>query len=173
MKPEDLTQGKIGSNQYLAYRIRSALNPIEIFGISTYSAKERQWAIEQFAKAYNDYDLGFIRDQLDGLKKLGLSDPTTSRDPRFFLSRAYNFLRRTSGTLPFQNDTISLAKRIWAIVRLTQRLPGPPLPDYKPDLERKIQLEIDRLPEQKWSRHCKALGLEFSKAKRGPKPKRK
>src|SRR5258707_8397004 len=108
MKPEDLTHGKIGSNQYLAYRIRSALNPIEIFGISTYSAKERQWAIEQLATAYLDYDLGFIRDQLDGLKKLSLSNPATSRDPHFFLSRAYNFLRRTSGPLPFRKYIIGL-----------------------------------------------------------------
>ncbi len=173
MKPEELTSGKIGSNQYLTYRIRSALCPVEIFGLSTYSEEEFQWAIKQITQAYEDYDLRFFRNQLEGLKKLSLSDPTISRDPRLFLSRAYDFLWRTSGILPFQNDTISIAKRIWAIVRLTQRLPGLPLPDYKPDFERKIQLEIDRLPEQKWSRHCKALGLEFSKAKRGPKPKRK
>ena len=173
MKPEDLTHGKIGSNQYFAYRIRSALNPIEIFGISTYSAKERQWAIEQLATAYDDYDLGFIRDQLDGLKKLSLSNPATSRDPHFFLSRAYNFLRRTSGTLPFREDTIRLTKRIWALARLTQSQPKLPLRNYEPEFERKIRLEIDLLPEQKWSRHCKAFGFEFSPAKRGPKPKSK
>jgi len=171
VKPEDLTQGKIGSNQYLAYKIRSALCPIEVFGLSTYSEEEFRWAIKQITQAYEDYDLRFFRDQLDGLEKLRVSNPSASRDPRFFFFRAYNFLRRTSKILPFRNDTISLAMRIWAITRLTQSLPGLPLPDYEPGFERKIRLEIDRLPEQRWSRHCKALGFEFSKAKRGPKPK--
>jgi hypothetical protein len=173
MKPEELIQGKIGSPQYLAYQIRSALNPTEIFGISTYSAEEREWAIEQLAKAYKDYDLAFLRNQLDGLEKLSLSDPATSRDPRFFFVRAYNFLHRTKGTLPFRTETISLTKRIWAIARLTQSIPKLPFPPYKPDFERMIRLEIDLLPEQKWYRIYKPFGFKFSKAKTGPKPKSK
>jgi hypothetical protein len=174
MKPGELFHGQAGSHQHLAYRIRNALNPIKIFGLFwTASEEEKQWAIDLLAKAYNDCNFNFIRGQSDGLKKLSLSKPDTSRDPRFFLFLAYKFLRRTKGILPFRNDTIQLTKRIWAITRLTQSLPELPLPDYKPTFQRKIKIEIDRLTEQKWSSHSKALGLEFSPAKRGPKPKSK
>jgi hypothetical protein len=178
-KMGELIHGKTGSNQYLAYRIRHALNPIEIFvnhaktGISTYSEEEFEWVIELLAKVYWDYDLDFFDDQKDGLKKLSSSDPSTSLDPRFFFVQVYSFLCRDKGTLPTRIETIDLAKRMWAITRLTQRIPDLPLPGYKPAFERKIRIEISGLPEQKWSRHREALGLEFSKAKRGRKPKRK
>jgi hypothetical protein len=160
-------------DELLAYQIRSALCPIEIYGVSTYSEEEFRWAIKQITQAYKDYDLRFFLDQLAELKELSLYNRSALRHPSFFLSRAYKFLRRTSESLPLRNNTITLTKRIWAIARLTQRLPGLPLPDYEPDFERKIRREIDLLPEQKWSRHCKASGLKFSKAKRGPKPKSK
>jgi hypothetical protein len=174
MKPEELIHGEIGSNQYLAYRIRSALNPIEIFGISTYSAEEIQWATEQFAKAYNDYDLGFLRDQLDGLRKLSLSDPTTSRDPRFFFVQAYMFLYRTKKkSLPTLTETIELTKRIWAITRKKHTIPELPLPRYDRGFEQLIRREIDLLPRQKWERIHRPFGFKFSKAKPGPKPKSK
>jgi hypothetical protein len=173
MKLEELTVGKIGSNQYLAFRIRFALNPIKIWGMSAPSEKERQWAIDLLAKAWENYDFDFIRGQLDGLEKLRLSDSARSRDPRFFLSRAYNFLQRTKGVLPFRLETISLAKRLWATANLTRHLPDLPLPEYEPAIERKISREMNKLPRQKWSRHFHALGLEFSPAKRGRKPKGK
>ena len=171
MKLEELTVGKIGSNQYLAYQIRSALNPIKIWGMSVPSEKEKQWAIDLLAKAWENYDFDFIRGQADGLEKLSLNDSAHSRDPRFFFFHAYNFLQRTKAILPFRNETILLAKRIWAIARLTGRIPDLPLPDYKPDLERKIRIEINNLPQRKWYSDCKTLGLEFRRAKPGPKSK--
>ena len=180
MKPEELTQGEIGSNQYLAYRIRSALNPTEIFGISTYSEEQFQEAIGVLAKAYRDYDLKFFRDQADGLKKLHQSDPVTSLDPRFFFLRAYSFLYRTKNpvkkrkkekTLPTWPETILLAKRIWVVKRILQSIPDLPLPRYEPDLEEKIRREIDLLVEQNWFRIARPYGLKFSKAK--PQLKRK
>lgn len=163
---------KDDSHEHLAYRIRAALNPVTLFDVvSTYRESEHQWAVKQLARAYNDYDLEFFRDQREGLKRLKINNPTTSRDPRFFLSRAYNFLRRSSGIPPFRSDTFRLAERMWAIARLRQRIPELPLPAYKPSFEREIRSEIEHLPTQKWSRHSEALGLEFSPAKRGPKPK--
>lgn len=170
-KWDELIHGIIGSNQYLAYRIRHALNPIEIFGVSTYSEEEFQWAIELLAKAYADYDLEFLQAQADGLKKLKEFNPTVSpNNPTWFLYRAYNFLRRRNeGKPPFRIQTIELTERLWVITRLTQNIPELPLPNYDEAFERKIQMGVDSLPTQKWSRQIKKLGLVFTPAKRGPK----
>jgi hypothetical protein len=42
MNSDELTRGKAGTPHYFAYRIRSALCPIEVFGISLESEEERQ-----------------------------------------------------------------------------------------------------------------------------------
>jgi hypothetical protein len=173
MNPDELTSGKAGSAQNLAYRIRNGLCPITVFGICLGSEEERQWAIEQIALAADDYDASFFRKLADGLEQVKANNPSDKKDPKYFLLRAYGFLKRQlkEERLPFRQETIDLAERQWAIVRLTGHIPDLPLPDY-PNLERKIEIEIrDHLPSQKWSRACKTFKLKFSPAKRGPKKK--
>jgi hypothetical protein len=91
MNSDELTRGKAGTPHYFAYRIRSALCPIEVFGISLESEEERQWAIERVTQACEDYDERFFCDLAKGLKKLRSSNLSDARGPKFFLCRAYNF----------------------------------------------------------------------------------
>jgi hypothetical protein len=172
----ELTSGKAGSALNLAYRIRNGLCPImTVSEICLGSEEERQWAIEQITRAADDYDASFFRTLADGLKQLKANNPSEKKDPNFFLLRSYGFLKREmkKKRLPFRQEVIDLAERQWAIVRVTGHIPHLPLPDYDPNLERKIEIEIsDHLPSQKWSRACKTFGLKFSPAKRG-RPKKK
>ena len=177
MNPEEpwkeLSLGKVGSAQYLAYEIRFALNPPQLFG-TTFHAEPKlvDEIIARIAKAYEEYDFEFLLSQADGLKKLRDFDPIVSpNNPTWFLYRAYNFLLcHNDGKPPFRTETIELTERIWAITRMTQHVPELPLPAYDADSERKIQMGVDSLPVQKWPRQTKKLGLVFTPAKRGPKP---
>jgi hypothetical protein len=171
MNPDELTSGKTGSAQNLAYRIRNGLCPQTVFGIDLRSEEERQWATKQIAQAANDYDADFFRKLANGIKELKANIPSEKKDPKYFLLRAHSFLKREKKNLPFRNEVIDLARRMWAIARLNGHIPNLPLKDY--GSEREILIAIGHLPEQKWSRHFEALGLKFSKAKRGPKPKSK
>jgi hypothetical protein len=168
MNPDELTSGKTGSAQNLAYRIRNGLCPITVFGICLGSEEERQLAIEQITQAANDYDASFFRKLADGLKQLKASSkPSVKKDPKYFLLRAYGFLKREKKRLPCRREAFGLAERMWAIVRVTSRLPTLPLPYFPPAQERKIRIEIDSLPPQNWNRAGKTLGLKFSLAQRG------
>ena len=170
---KELSFGKVGSGQYLAYEIRSALNPPQLFGITFHTdPKLVDEIIKRIAKAYLEYDFEFLKAQADGLKKLKDFNPTVSpNNPTWFLYCAYNFLRRQNdGKPPFRTQTIELTERIWAITRMTQHVPELPLPAYDADSERKILMGVDSLPVQKWPRQTKKLGLVFTPAKRGPKP---
>ena len=177
MNPEEpwkeLSLGKVGGAQYLAYEIRFALNPPQLFG-TTFHAEPKlvNEIIARIAKAYEEYDFEFLLSQADGLKKLRDFDPIVSpNNPTWFLYCAYNFLcRQNDGKPPFRRETIVLTERIWAITRMTQHVPELPLPPYDADSERKIQMGVDSLPVQKWPRQTKKLGLVFTPAKRGPKP---
>jgi hypothetical protein len=172
MNPDELTSGKAGSAQNLAYRIRNGLCPITVFGIELGSEEERQRTIEQITQAANDYDGEFFRKLADGLKELKASNPSVEKDPKYFLLRVHRFLKREQKRLPCRRETFDLAARMWAIVRVTGRLPTLPLPDFPPAQERKIRIEIDLLPPQNWNRAGKTLGLKFSSAKRG-RPQKK
>ena len=172
MNPDELTRGKAGSAQNLAYRIRNGLCPMTVFEIFLGSEKERQWAIEQITKAADDYDASFFRKLADGLKELKASNPSVKKDPEYFLLRAYEFLKQEKKRWPFRKEAFDLAERMWAIVRVTGRLPTLPLPDFPPAMERKIRIEIDSLPAQNWYRAGKTLGMKFSPAQRGRPPKR-
>ena len=86
MNPDELTSGKTGSAQNLAYRIRNGLCPITVFGICLGSEEERQLAIEQITQAADDYDASFFRKLADGLKQLKASSkPSVKKDPKYFL----------------------------------------------------------------------------------------
>jgi hypothetical protein len=167
------TRGRAGSNQHLAYEIQSALNPVLIFGFLTPSEEDRQSAIARQAEAFTDYDMAFLRNLVDGLEALKENNLFAARDPQFSLYRAYDFISRKSAAFPRKNEVIELTLRVWAIARLSGRLPVLPLPNYSPESEKKIQREIESLPQQKWSRHFEALRLSFRPAKRGPKPRSK
>ena len=125
MNPDELTSGKAGSAQNLAYRIRNGLCPITVFGICLGSEEERQWAIEQITQAADDYDASFFRKLADGLKQLKANNPSEKKDPKYFLLRAYGFLKRQmkEERLPFRQEVIDLAERQWAIVRVTGHIP--------------------------------------------------
>jgi hypothetical protein len=176
MNPEEpgkeLSLEKADNVQYLAYQIRYALNPPQLFGVTFHAdPKLVEQIIARIAKAYKEYDFEFLLYQADGLKKLKDFNPIVSpNNPTWFLYRAYNFLRhRNDGKPPFRTQTIELTKRLWAITRMTQLIPELPLPAYDEDFEHKILLGIADLPVQKWSRPIRKLGLVFTPAKRGPK----
>ena len=161
--------GSQGSDQNLAYRLRLALNPFTLFGISVGSEKDRQWAIKLLSRAFQDLDGEFFRKVTDGVKALKANDPNQSLEVRYFFFYVYDFLRRNAASEPTLLEVRVLTKRIWAITRLTGRRPSLPLPSYRPTFEAKISAEIERMPKQKWSRHSKALGLHLPPAKRGRK----
>lgn len=159
--------GSPGSDQHLVYQLRLALNPFAVFGVPVKSEEERQWAIKLLSKAFDDLDKDFFPRLASGVEALRANDPNQSREVKYFLFRAYDYLRRNAAREPAHADVVKLTKRVWAIALLTGRIPDLPLPRYKPEFEAKISDKIDRLPKQKWSRHTKAMGLQLRHAKAG------
>jgi hypothetical protein len=174
MNLDEFFHGIPGSVQHSAHEIRSSLCPIEVFGLPLSSEDEEKRAqrMKEIIQASHVYDSRYFRRYADGLDMLKLRDLSSARDPRVIFLKAYFFLREVNGKPPVLQDVINLTDRMRAVTLKRGRVPRLPLPNFDPNFEREIQLEVvPLLPKQKWSRFYKPAGLEFSKMKRGPKLK--
>jgi len=167
-------RGKPGSDQYLAYCLRNIF-PLLLRMLSHQEDSkirpEDRAALEAVAQALANYDAEFFRKLANGLTALlkarEITDPYETQDPKHFLFGAYIF-GHSNGNEPTKQEVIALAQRGWALARLTGCCPVPTF-TYDPEIEAKIAEEIKRLPNQKWCRHLRALGLKLSEAERGRK----
>jgi hypothetical protein len=172
----DFFHGTPGSVERCAHEIRSALCPIEFFGLplSAEDEEKRARKIHEIIQASYDYDSEYFRRYADGLKKLNKRsealDPD-ELDPQVLFVKAYFSLREIPGKLPTLQEISDLTNRIRAIVKITKHVPKLPLPNYSPASEQKIQQKIRSLSKQNWSRFCTQYKLKVAKGKRGPKPK--
>jgi hypothetical protein len=98
------------------------------------------------------------------------NDPLVPNDPKYMLRMGYNFACRNGTHSPAMNEAVAMAKRYWAMLRLTGCPTVVPTIECEPEFEQQIAHELARLPNQKWSRHSKAIGLELPRGKPGPKP---
>ena len=112
----------------------------------------------------------YFRDLADGLDALKENAPSSSLHPKLFLAHSYIYCSERGTRLPSKSEVVTMAKRFWAVARLTSCSTARPDIQYDQKFEQKIAAEIKRLPEQKWYRHFECLGLAgLPPAKPGPK----
>jgi hypothetical protein len=159
--------GKPGSEQNFAHAVGSAL-------LGSVLLRHVHGAYdEQQQQIYRDYEVCFkdmlsaiavrnsayFRRLADGLDALKANAPSSSLDPRLYLAHAYVHCCEKGRRLSTKSEVIAMAKRLWAVARLTACSTVRPEIQYDQEFEQKISAEIERLPEQKWYRHFKCLGL--------------
>jgi len=127
-------------------------------------------AISQIAKAFKEHDSSFFRRLADGLDQLpNNNNPEKNHSPISCLFAAYSHCCLDS---PTTGKVIEVAKRIWALRRVTGNLDIDPGHVGDTTFERKVAREIRQLPAQRWTDHLRELGLDdLPTSKPGPKPK--
>jgi hypothetical protein len=186
MKPEFVTEwlrkyhfGEPGSKQNLAHMFGSALVGGLVLKRAPDAHNEQQR--EQMQRDYESWtkillcaigerNSAFFRDLADGLDALKENALSFSSEPRRFLADGYMHCSEKGTRVPTKSEVIAMAKRLWAVARLTHCATARPDIQYDQKSEEKIAAEIKRLPDQKWCRHFKSLGLSsLPSAKPGPK----
>jgi hypothetical protein len=171
--------GKPGSEQNFAHVVGSALLGFVILKRVPDSCDERQReqmhrdyeaCFNEMLCAFAERNSAYFRKLADGLDALKEHAPSSSLDATHFLAGAYIRCSERGSRLPTKSEVITMAKRLWAVARLTGCSTVRADIQYDQKFEGKIAAENKRLPAQKWSRHFKCLGLSgLPSAKPGPK----
>jgi hypothetical protein len=170
--------GKPGSEQNFAHAVGSALlGSVLLRHVQGAYDEQQQQIYRDYEACFRDMllalaerDSAYFRRLADGLDALEENAPSSSLDPRCFLARAYIHCSEKGRRVPTNSEVITMAKRLWAVARLTACSMVRPEIQYDQEFEQKISAEIERLPEQKWYRHFKCFGLSsLPSAKPGPK----
>ena len=173
--------GTAGSAQFLAEQLKHALMAAELILLSKgrLTGPIRQEIEQNYDLAINlliKGDSKFYRTIADGLEAQERNNPLKSEDPRIFLCLAYRYYEnQNSDNLPTKSEVVTMAKRIWALVRLRGSVKsalGLLSQPLGPALEKQIEAKIKELPQVKWSRAFKVLEEKLPRAKPGPKKRK-
>ena len=164
--------GALGSKQLMAYEIIQKLIGPEFATCQTEEIRgDYEAALLQIVKAFQEYDSEFLRSLADGIDELKDKAPYYCRQPQLLLAYGYISASAAGKRLPTKARIIARTKLLWAVVRITGVHPaGARFFHCNRQLRKQIAAEIKSLPEQKWTRHFKSLGLSgLPSAKKGPK----
>ena len=171
--------GEQGSAQNFAHSVGCALlGSVLLKRVpDAYDERQREQMYRDYEACFKDIlcaiaerNSAYFRKLADGLDALKENAPSSSLDARLFLAYGYIHSSEEGTRLPSKSEVITMAKRLWAVARLTGCSTARADIQYDQKFEQKIAAEIKRLPEQKWYRHFECLGLAgLPPAKPGPK----